>query len=232
MDWYILMKYKFDTTLTSWWWHTRNKPRNGITSSSPASCQLNFLIFWFSSSPPMGAEVNLLPCTDCSPGLIIPPVTALWLMDIGWSEIANWKIGVGHGDFYEFTLWVKLRDVFKHFIFDHEPFKLKLKIFCVYVNTTHALLCHCVFLFDQCMMKMISQVTAMMMFNAAVTSPLFPAEGKHLLIETEDSESISRNHHSESSEETTPYTGAYVLRLGRSPQTQQSLKSLNLTSST
>ena len=70
----------------------------------------------------------------------------------------------------------------------------------------------------------------------AVTSPLFPAEGKHLLIETEDSESISHNQHSEtefSSEETTPYTGAYVLiRLGRSPQTQQSLKSLNLTSST
>ena len=126
MDWYILMKYKFDTTLTSWWWHTRNKPRNGITSSSPASCQLNFLIFWFSSSPLMGAEVNLLPCTDCSPGLIIPPVTALWLMDIGWSEIANWKIGVGHGDFYEFTLWVKLRYVFKHF-FDHEPLKFTTK---------------------------------------------------------------------------------------------------------
>ena len=127
LDWYILMKYKFDTTLTSWWWHTRNKPRNGITSSSPASCQLNFLIFWFSSSPPMGAEVNLLPCTGCSPGLIIPPVTALWLMDIGWSEIANWKIGVEHRDFYEFTLWVKLRDVFKHFIFDHEPFKFTTK---------------------------------------------------------------------------------------------------------
>ena len=94
--------------------------------SSPASCQLNFLIFWFSSSPPMGAEVNLLPCTDCSPGLIIPPVTALWLMDIGWSEIANWKIGVEHRDFYEFTLWVKLRYVFKHF-FDHEPFKFTTK---------------------------------------------------------------------------------------------------------
>ena len=90
-----------------------------------------------------------------------------------------------------------------------------------------------VIVFDHCMMKMISLVIAMIMFNAAVTSPLFPAEGKHLLIETEDSESISRNHHSESSEETTPYTGAYVLiRLGRSPQTQQSLKSLNLTSST
>ena len=92
-----------------------------------------------------------------------------------------------------------------------------------------------VIVFDHCMMKMISLVIAMIMFNAAVTSPLFPAEGKHLLIETEDSESISHNHHSEtefSSEETTPYTGAYVLRLGRSPQTQQSLKSLNLTSST
>ena len=77
------------------------------------------------------------------------------------------------------------------------------------------------------MMKMISLVIVMMMFNAAVTSPLIPAEEKHLLIETEDSD-----HHSET-EETTPYTGAYVLiRLGRSPQTQQSLKSLNLTSST
>ena len=50
-----------------------------------------------------------------------------------------------------------------------------------------------VIVFDNCMMKMISLVIAMMMFNAAVTSPLFPAEGKHLLIETEDSESISRN---------------------------------------
>ena len=100
---------------------------------------------------------------------------------------------------------------------------LQRKIFCVHVNTTHALLCHCVFLFDHCMMDMISLVMAMMMFNAAVTSPLFPAEGKHLLIETKDSDS---------SEETTPYTGAYVLRLGRSPLTQQSLKSLNLTSST
>ena len=91
-----------------------------------------------------------------------------------------------------------------------------------------------VIVFDHCMMKMISLVIVMIMFNAAVTSPLFPAEGKHLLIETEDSESISRNPiHSESSEETTPYTGAYVLiRLGCSPQTQQSLKSLNLTSST
>ena len=75
------------------------------------------------------------------------------------------------------------------------------------------------------MMKMISLVIVMMMFNAAVTSPLIPAEGKHLLIETEDSD-----HHSET-EETTPYTGAYVLRLGRSPQPQLSLKSLNLTSS-
>ena len=87
---------------------------------------------------------------------------------------------------------------------------LQRKIFCVHVNTTHALLCHCVFLFDHCMMDMISLVMAMMMFNAAVTSPLFPAEGKHLLIETEDSESNFQNHHSETAEETTPYTGAYV----------------------
>ena len=180
----------------------------------------------------MGAEVNLLPCTDCSPGLIIPPVTALWLMDIGWSEIANWKIGVEHRDFYEFTLWVKLRDVFKHFIFDHEPFKFTTKnILYVCQHNERFTLSLC--LITAWWMKMISLVIAMIMFNAAVTSPLFPAEGKHLLIETEDSESISRNHHSESSEETTPYTGAYVLiRLGRSPQTQQSLKSLNLTSST
>ena len=105
---------------------------------------------------------------------------------------------------------------------------LQRKIFCVHVNTTHALLCHCVFLFDHCMMDMISLVMAMMMFNAAVTIPLFPAEGKHLIIETEDSDSESNSE----SEETTPYTGAYVLRLGRSPLTQQSLKSLNLTSST
>ena len=113
--------------------------------SSPASCQHNFLIFWFSSSLLMGAAVNLLPCTDCSPGLIIPPVTALWLMDIGWSEIANWKIGVEHRDFYEFTLWVKLRDVFKHFIFDHEPFKFTTKnILCVCQHNARFTLSLCV----------------------------------------------------------------------------------------